>query len=126
MRAVVYRGINDMRVETVPVPAIGRGELLVHVATCGICGTDLKKIHYGSHSAPRIFGHEMSGTIVAVGEGVTSLPHRRARGRPSSRSLQRVLLLPQGNARPVPALQKDRRHGRVSSLRAADLPSTSG
>ena len=72
MRAVVYRGVNDMRVETVPVPAIGAGELLVKVATCGICGTDLKKIHTGSHSAPRIFGHEMAGTIVAVGEGVTS------------------------------------------------------
>ncbi|HWE87781.1 MAG TPA: zinc-dependent dehydrogenase [Terracidiphilus sp.] len=72
MRAVVYRGINDMRIETVPVPAIGPSELLVRVATCGICGTDLKKIHYGSHSAPRIFGHEMSGTIVAVGEGVTN------------------------------------------------------
>ena len=69
MRAVVYRGINDMRVETVPVPAIGPGELLVKVATCGICGTDLKKIHLGSHSAPRIFGHEMSGTIVKVGDG---------------------------------------------------------
>src|ERR1700719_4235993 len=72
MRAVVYRGINDMRVETVPVPTIGKGELLVRVATCGICGTDLKKIHFGSHSAPRIFGHEMSGTIVAAGEGVPS------------------------------------------------------
>ncbi len=71
MRAVVYRGINDMRVETVPVPKIGKGELLIKVATCGICGTDLKKIHTGSHSAPRIFGHEMAGTIVAVGEGVT-------------------------------------------------------
>jgi L-iditol 2-dehydrogenase len=72
MRAVVYRGINDMRVETVPVPRIGHGELLIKVATCGICGTDLKKVHMGSHSAPRIFGHEMAGTIVAVGEGVTS------------------------------------------------------
>jgi len=71
MRAVVYRGINDMRVETVPVPKIGPGELLVKVATCGICGTDLKKIHTGSHSAPRIFGHEMSGTIVETGAGVT-------------------------------------------------------
>jgi L-iditol 2-dehydrogenase len=69
MQAVVYRGINDMRIETVPVPAIGRGEILIKVATCGICGTDLKKIHTGSHSAPRIFGHEMSGTIVEVGEG---------------------------------------------------------
>jgi len=71
MRAVVYRGVNDMRVETVPVPRIGPGELLVKVATCGICGTDLKKIHLGSHSAPRIFGHEMAGTIAAVGEGIT-------------------------------------------------------
>jgi L-iditol 2-dehydrogenase len=71
MRAVVYRGINDMRVETVPVPEIGPGELLIKVATCGICGTDLKKIHMGSHSAPRIFGHEMAGTVVQVGEGVT-------------------------------------------------------
>ena len=71
MRAVVYRGINDMRVETVPVPEIGAGELLIKVATCGICGTDLKKIHMGSHSAPRIFGHEMAGTVVQVGEGVT-------------------------------------------------------
>jgi len=71
MRAVVYRGINDMRVETVPVPRIGPGELLIRVATCGICGTDLKKIHLGSHSAPRIFGHEMAGIVTAVGEGVT-------------------------------------------------------
>jgi L-iditol 2-dehydrogenase len=71
MRAAVYRGINDVRVETVPVPEIGRGEILIKVAACGICGTDLKKIHTGSHSAPRIFGHETAGTIAAVGEGVT-------------------------------------------------------
>jgi L-iditol 2-dehydrogenase len=71
MRAVVYRGINDMRVENVPVPQIGPGELLVKIATCGICGTDLKKIHTGSHSAPRIFGHEMAGVIVAVGAGIS-------------------------------------------------------
>ncbi len=71
MRAVVYHGVNDLRVETVPVPKIGPGELLVKVATCGICGTDLKKIHTGSHSAPRIFGHEMAGAIVETGEGVT-------------------------------------------------------
>jgi L-iditol 2-dehydrogenase len=70
MKAVVYRGVNDMRVETVPVPAMGPGELLVKVASCGICGTDLKKIHTGSHSAPRIFGHEMAGTIVAAGKDV--------------------------------------------------------
>jgi L-iditol 2-dehydrogenase len=71
MRAAVYHGINDMRVETVPVPRVGPGEMLVRIATCGVCGTDLKKIHFGSHSAPRIFGHEMAGTVVAVGSGVT-------------------------------------------------------
>ena len=71
MRAAVYRGINDVRVEELPVPVIGRGELLVKIAGCGICGTDLKKIHTGSHSAPRIFGHEMSGTVVRVGDGVS-------------------------------------------------------
>jgi L-iditol 2-dehydrogenase len=70
MRAAVYRGVNDVRVESVPVPKIGPGELLVRVHTCGICGTDLKKIASGSHSAPRIFGHETSGIVAAVGEGV--------------------------------------------------------
>jgi L-iditol 2-dehydrogenase len=71
MTAAVYRGKNDVRLETVPVPEIGRGEILVKVHTCGICGTDLKKIATGSHSAPRIFGHETAGTVAAVGEGVT-------------------------------------------------------
>jgi len=71
MRAAVYRGVNDVRVETVPVPKIGAGELLVRVHTCGICGTDLKKISSGSHSAPRIFGHETSGVVAAVGQGVS-------------------------------------------------------
>jgi L-iditol 2-dehydrogenase len=72
MQAAVYRGVNDVRMETVPVPQIGAGELLVRVHTCGVCGTDLKKLATGSHSAPRIFGHETAGIIVAVGEGVTS------------------------------------------------------
>jgi L-iditol 2-dehydrogenase len=70
MRAAVYRAVNDVCVETVPVPEIAAGELLIQVATCGICGTDLKKVHSGSHSAPRIFGHETAGTIVAMGKGV--------------------------------------------------------
>ena len=70
MLAAVYRGKNDVRMETVPVPGIGPGELLVRVHTCGICGTDLKKIATGSHSAPRIFGHETSGVVVAAGDGV--------------------------------------------------------
>jgi L-iditol 2-dehydrogenase len=70
MQAAVYRGVNDVHIETVPVPAIGRGEVLIRVHSCGICGTDLKKIHTGSHAAPRIFGHETVGTIAAIGAGV--------------------------------------------------------
>src|ERR1700678_1795425 len=70
MEAAVYRGLNDVRLEEVPVPEIGAGEILVRVHTCGICGTDLKKIATGSHSAPRIFGHETSGIVAKVGEGV--------------------------------------------------------
>ena len=70
MKAAVYRGVNDVRLEEVPVPEIGRGEILVRVHTCGICGTDLKKIATGSHSSPRIFGHETSGVVARVGEGV--------------------------------------------------------
>jgi L-iditol 2-dehydrogenase len=71
MKAVVYHGVNDVRLETVPVPRIEKGELLLRVHTCGICGTDLKKIATGSHSAPRIFGHETTGIVAAVGNGVT-------------------------------------------------------
>ncbi|SRR6266536_888237 len=70
MLAAVYRGVNDVRLETVAVPEIAAGEILVKVHTCGICGTDLKKIATGSHSAPRIFGHETSGTVAAVGSQV--------------------------------------------------------
>jgi L-iditol 2-dehydrogenase len=70
MKAAVYRGQDDVRLEEVPVPEIVAGELLVRVHTCGICGTDLKKIATGSHSAPRIFGHETTGEVAAVGAGV--------------------------------------------------------
>jgi L-iditol 2-dehydrogenase len=70
MQAAVYRGLNDVRLESVPVPSIGPGEMLIRVHSCGVCGTDLKKIATGSHSAPRIFGHETSGTVAAVGPEV--------------------------------------------------------
>ena len=70
MQAAVYRSVDDVRTETVDVPQIGAGEVLVRIDTCGICGTDLKKIHTGSHSAPRVFGHEMAGTIAAIGKDV--------------------------------------------------------
>src|SRR5712675_886255 len=70
MKAVVYRGPNDLRVETLPVPRIGANELLVKVAACGVCPTDIKKIEYGTVPPPRVFGHETAGTIVRVGAKV--------------------------------------------------------
>jgi L-iditol 2-dehydrogenase len=70
MRAVVYRGRNDLRIETVPVPRIGPGELLVKVAACGVCPTDIKKIEYGTLPPPRIFGHETAGVVVRAGSRV--------------------------------------------------------
>jgi L-iditol 2-dehydrogenase len=71
MQAAVYRGPNNLQIETVPVPRIGRNELLVKVAACGVCPTDIKKIQYGTVPPPRIFGHETAGTIVQIG-GKTS------------------------------------------------------
>ncbi len=71
MQAAVYRGVNEVRVEEVAVPEIGPRELLLRIDTCGICGTDLKKIHSGSHTAPRVFGHEMAGTVAVAGSEVS-------------------------------------------------------
>jgi L-iditol 2-dehydrogenase len=70
MQAVVYRGTDLLQLETVPVPAIRRDEILVRVAACGVCPTDIKKIQQASVPPPRIFGHETSGTIVRVGSAV--------------------------------------------------------
>ncbi len=70
MKAVVYRGASDLRVEELPLPVPESGEILVRVEASGICGTDLKKIHQGQLSAPRVFGHEIAGTVAEVGHGV--------------------------------------------------------
>ncbi len=70
MRAGVYRGPGRVVVEDVPTPEISDGEVLIRVAACGICGTDIKKIQHGFLPPPQIFGHEVSGTVVEIGAGV--------------------------------------------------------
>jgi L-iditol 2-dehydrogenase len=70
MRAGVYRGLNRVVPEDVAVPDIGHGELLVRVAACGICGTDVKKVFHGLVQPPQILGHEIAGTVVKTGDGV--------------------------------------------------------
>lgn len=72
MRAAVYQGRSSVAVESVPTPAVGPGEILVRVESCGICHTDLKKIEYNLLPPPRIFGHETAGVVAAVGSGVTA------------------------------------------------------
>jgi L-iditol 2-dehydrogenase len=71
MRAGVFRDKGVVRVEEVPVPEAGEGEVLIKVAACGICGTDIKKIFQRYVEPPQILGHELAGTVVAVGRGVT-------------------------------------------------------
>jgi L-iditol 2-dehydrogenase len=71
MRAGVYRDKGVVRVEEVPVPEVGANEVLIRVAACGICGTDIKKIFQRYVEPPQILGHELAGTVVATGPGVT-------------------------------------------------------
>src|SRR6266446_6760076 len=71
MRAGVYREKGIVRVEEVPVPGVADGEILIKVAACGICGTDIKKIFHAYVPPPQILGHEVAGTVVATGPGVT-------------------------------------------------------
>lgn len=72
MLAAVYRGEGRLAVEPVETPAIGAGEILVAVQSCGVCHTDLKKIEYGLLPPPRIYGHETAGVVVAAGEKVSA------------------------------------------------------
>ena len=73
MRALVYHGPKDMRIEQRPVPLPGPGQVRIRAAYVGICGSD---VHgwlgiTGRRTPPMVMGHEFSGTISAIGEGVT-------------------------------------------------------
>lgn len=77
MKAAVFYGKGDMRVMDVPTPEPKRGEVLIEIKACGVCGTDVH-IFEGDKGAaevtpPVILGHEFSGVVVKTGEGVTSL-----------------------------------------------------
>ena len=75
MKAAVLHGREDIRIERVPVPEALAGELIVSVGAALTCGTDLKVFRRGYHARmivpPALFGHELAGTVVQVGEGVT-------------------------------------------------------
>ncbi len=69
MRVAMYYSNNDIRIEEMPKPKIGRGELLIRVEASGICGSDVME-WYRINRTPLVLGHEIAGTIEEVGEGV--------------------------------------------------------
>lgn len=86
MQAAVWYAARDVRIAEVDVPAPARGEVLIEVAYCGICGSDLHEYADGPHAipvaephpgsgatAPLVLGHEFCGTVVALGASVTDL-----------------------------------------------------
>jgi len=71
MKAQVFRGVNQLSYEEVPIPQLKTDEVLVRVQVVGLCQSDIKKIRYPLHEPPRIFGHETAGIIETVGDRVT-------------------------------------------------------
>ena len=81
MKAAIYPGHGgEVRIETLPEPQPGPHDIIIRVARCGICGTDLSMTRgdawdYGANSQ---FGHEFAGEVVAMGKAVDSLKIGRA------------------------------------------------
>ena len=122
MRAAVLRAWNDLAVEDVEVPEVAPGEVLVRVRACGLCGTDLKMVRGAFQergwppSLPFVMGHEWSGEVVALGEGLddlTSAARRQGRGR-EPRRLWPLPHVPPGPIQPV----REVWDARVPALRA--------
>ena len=72
MEALVLHGIGDLRLEQIPVPSLGEGEVRVRIGFCGVCGSDIPRIFVkGTYSFPTVCGHEFAGVIDACGPGVS-------------------------------------------------------
>lgn len=73
MRAVVQHGPRDLRLEEIPLPPLGAGDVMVRVLANGICGSDLHFWKHGLFRGPIVLGHEMAGEIVATGDATAGL-----------------------------------------------------
>lgn len=71
MRALVYHAPGDIRLETIPVPSCGEGELRIRIDACAVCGTDFKTYLHGNPriKAPMVMGHEFTGLVETLGRG---------------------------------------------------------
>ena len=120
MMAAVLYGKEHLQVEPVAVPTIDSGDILVRVKVALTCGTDVKVFRRGYHARmivpPAVFGHELAGDVVAVGEDVTRFSIGRARGGGQFRALRAMLFLP-----PRPA----RISAKICCSTTAPTPSTS-
>jgi L-iditol 2-dehydrogenase len=74
MKAAVYYGVRDVRVEETDTPKAGRGEVVVRVLRCAVCGTDKRIYLYGQKNVvpPAVVGHEIVGIVAELGEGVAA------------------------------------------------------
>lgn len=74
MKAAVVRANEDVRYEEYPEPEVKKGEVKIKVKMSGICGSDIPRVlHNGVHFYPIVLGHEFSGDVVEIGEGVTKV-----------------------------------------------------
>ena len=72
MKAAVFHGVRDVRIEEVPKPLAGPGEVVLRVHRCSVCGTDKRIFTHGQKNVvpPAITGHEIVGTVYEIGPGV--------------------------------------------------------
>ena len=114
MKAARWHGRRDVRVEDVPVPTPGRGEILLRVRLCGICGTDLEEYRRGPLVIPTGRPHPLTGrqarsrwatssmvVVEALGPGVSGFREERPGGAGHLPLLQRVRVLPAASVRPL-------------------------
>ena len=83
MRAAVFYGPRDVRIEDVPKPTAGPGEVVLRVQRCSVCGTDKRIFTHGQKNVvpPAITGHEIVGTVYEIGPGVDHGLQHRPKGR---------------------------------------------
>ncbi len=101
MRAAVYKGDRTVEVEDYPIPELGADDVLLEVSHCGVCGSDIHFVLEGWGRPNSVGGHEYTGTVAAVGSGVTGLEGRRPGGRRAVGALRRVRVLPGRPAEPL-------------------------
>ena len=97
MKAAVFHGVRDVRIEDVPQTHGGAGEVVLRVQRCSVCGTDKRIFTHGQKNVvpPAITGHEIVGTVYELGSGVNNGLHTRPKsGGGDGGGVREVHLLP--------------------------------